>query len=101
LTNLTAIAATGCTNILIMKLTERRKRMTGIWNDKNARYDPFTEGSKYWLVSDKSVAVTERIEAVVDAVEKALPGILQLTNELARVISNGVNLTSNLNAAAM
>jgi hypothetical protein len=101
LTNLPAIAATGCTNILIMNLNERRKLMTGMWNDKDSRYELYNNESKYWLISDKSVAVTERLEALVDAVEKALPNILNLTNELARVMSNGVNLTSNLNAVAM
>ncbi len=101
LTNLNAIAATGCTNLQIMKVTERHKVMTGMWNDKDCRYDPYTEESVYWLVSDKSVAVTERIEALVDAVEKALPNVLSLTNQLARVMSNGVDLTSNLNAVAM
>ncbi len=101
LTNLAAIAATGCTNIQIMKITEKRKLMTGVWNDKNGRYEPYTENSKYWLVSDPSVAVTERLERLVGEVEKALPNILSLTNELKRVMSNGANLTSNLNVAAM
>lgn len=101
LTNLTAIAATGCTNILIMKVTEQRKLMTGIWNDKNSRYEPYTENSKYWLISDQSAAVTERLERLVGEVEKALPNILSLTNQLMRVMSNGANLTSNLNVAAM
>jgi ABC-type transporter Mla subunit MlaD len=101
LTNLTAIAATGATNILIMNVAEKRKFMTGMWNDKNNRYDPYVKGSKYWLISDSSAAVTERLEKVVADIEKALPNILSLTNDLARVLSNGVNLTSNLNAVAL
>ena len=101
LTNLTAIAATGCTNILVMNSAERRKFMTGMWNDKNGCYDPYTKGSKYWLISDQSAAVTERLEMLVAEVEKALPNILSLTNELSRVLANGVNLTSNLNAVSL
>jgi hypothetical protein len=100
LTNLNVIEASGCTNILIMKMNEKRKLMTGIWNDRNSRYDPYTDKSKYWLVSDPSIAVTERLERMVGEVEKALPNILRLTNELARVMSNGANLTSNLNSTA-
>ena len=76
LTNLDAIAASGCSNILIMNAAEKRKFMTGIWNDQNGRYDPYTQGSKYWLLSDRSTAVTERLEKMVDDVEKALPNIL-------------------------
>ncbi len=101
LTNLTAIAAAGCTNILIMKPGEQRKLMTGMWNDKNSRYEIYTDKSKYWLISDASIAVTERLERLVSEVEKALPNILSLTNDIARVMSNSANLTSNLNAVAI
>ena len=101
LTNLDAIAASGCSNILIMNAAEKRKFMTGIWNDQNGSYDPYTRGSKYWLISDRSTAVTERLEKIVDDVEKALPNILGLTNQLARVLSNTDRLASNLNAATL
>jgi ABC-type transporter Mla subunit MlaD len=101
LTNLDAIAASGCSSILIMYAAEKRKFMTGIWNDHNGRYDPYTKGSKYWLISDRSTAVTERLEKIVDDVQKALPNILSLTNELARVLANSDHLTSNLNAATL
>ncbi len=102
LTNLTAIAAAGYSNLTMLDLRERRKIMTGMWNDKTGRYDPYTNHvSKYWLVSDESPAVTERLEKLVGDVETALPNILNLTNQLANVLSNSASLTSNLNQVAI
>ena len=102
ITNLTAIAATGYTNLLVMNRAEDRKFMTGTWNDRAGRYDPYTRESKpYQLLSDESAAVTERLEKLVAEIEKALPSVLSLTNDLGRVLTNAVDLTSNLNAVAL
>ena len=101
LANLTALAAAGCTNLLIMNASETRKLMTGIWNDREGRFEPYTRKSKYELLVDESAAVTERLEQLVGEVEEALPNILRLTNQLATVLSNSASLTSNLNAVAV
>jgi len=102
LTNLTAIAAAGYTSVVVLNTNEPRKFMTGIWNDKLGQYDPFTKTNKpYWLLSDESPAVTERMEKLLSEVEKALPNILTLTNQLSAVLSNSAHLTSNLNAVAL
>ena len=101
LTNLTALAAAGCTNLLIMDTADQRKSMTGVWNDQEGRYDAYTTKSKYYLVPEESAAVTERLEKLVDEVEQALPNILRLTNQIATVLSNSACLTSNLNAVAL
>ena len=101
LTNLTALAAAGCTNLLIMDTGEKRKAMTGIWNDQEGRYDAYTWKCKYELLPDESAAVTERLEKLVAEVEQALPNILRLTNQLATVLSNSASLTSNLNDVAL
>jgi ABC-type transporter Mla subunit MlaD len=100
-TNLTALAAAGCTNLLIMDKSAERKSMTGIWNDREGRYDAYTEGNKYELVCEESAAVTERLEKLVSQVEQAVPNILRLTNQLATVLSNSASLSSNLNAVVL
>ncbi|HOX55756.1 MAG TPA: MlaD family protein [Candidatus Paceibacterota bacterium] len=100
--NFAALAAAGCTNLLIMNTAEQRKTMTGVWNDEEGRYDSYTRKSKpYPLLADESAAVTERLEKLVDEIEQALPNILRLTNQLAAVLSNSASLTSNLNTAAL
>jgi len=103
LTNLNAIAEAGYTNIMVMDMSQKRKSITGIWDYKEARYDIYRGDSTkpYWLESDESAAVTERLETLVGEVEKALPNILGLTNQLANVLSNSVELTSNLNVVAL
>ena len=102
LTNLDAISSAGLTELTVLDSSVERKTMTGIWHDKLGLYQPYTNGiSKYWLLSDESPAVTERLEKLVSEVETALPNILQLTNQLATVLSNSADLTSNLNSVAL
>jgi ABC-type transporter Mla subunit MlaD len=100
-TNLTALAAAGYTNLIIMDAAHEGKFMTGIWNEPEARYDAYAKGAKFELVVDESAAVTERLEKLVSEIEQALPNILRLTNQLATVLSNSACLTSNLNAVAL
>jgi len=62
-------------------------------------YNPLkTATGHYWIEPAESPAVTERLEAVVDQVQKALPTFLALTNQLTLLLNNGVNVTSNLDA---
>ena len=103
LTNLNVITEAGYTNIAIMDKSQKRSSITGVWNYKEARYDPYKKDhtKPYWLESDETAAVTERLEKLVGEVEKALPNILALTNQIATVLSNSASLTSNLNYVAL
>jgi ABC-type transporter Mla subunit MlaD len=102
LTNLAEIEALGMTNIVVLDTREERNLMTGVWNDKAGCYEPYQRGeSKYWLLSNESPAVTDRIEQIANQVQEALPGILNLTNQLGAVLSNTASLTANLNEVAV
>jgi len=83
-----------------MNTNRKARAITGIWNDHEARYDPFTKRTKYWLESEESPAITERLENLIQEVEQAMPSVLSLTNQLITVLSNSASLTSNLNAVA-
>jgi ABC-type transporter Mla subunit MlaD len=89
---------------------EKKKSPTAVWHDREGRYVRFVRRSNpkanlkanlYWLMADEAPAVSERLDKLVGQVEKALPDILKLTNQLAAVLNNGANLTSNLNAFAI
>ena len=54
----------------------------------------------YWLSPLESPALNERLDELVKQIEKALPNILALTNQIAATLSNSVTLTSNLNVLA-
>lgn len=54
----------------------------------------------YFLWPLESPAVSERLDKLVTQVERALPDILSLTNQITATLSNTVTLTSNLNALA-
>ena len=102
LSRLDAIAAAGFTNLVVMDTREQRRSMTGLWNAFLGRFEPYSRKKTiYHLVSEESAAVTERLEGLVSQVESALPDILGLTNDLARVLGNSADLTSNLNVVAL
>ena len=101
LTNLNAIASAGYTSIDVIDKSVRQKLMTGIWNDEEGRYDPFRKGDKYWLHAQETPAATEQLQGLLAAVQKSLPGVFNLTNQIATVLSNSANLTSNLNVIAL
>ena len=67
-----------------------------IWDEKTAKYQPIPKENKgYWLHVDESPALTERLEAVINTVEAALPDFLSLTNKLARVLTNAAAITAH------
>src|SRR3954470_9347933 len=104
-TNLPVLNRLGLQQVAVLdaRKGQEKKYMTAVWNDQKGTYEAFYKGSKkiYALPSDESPAVTERLEAVVDQVQKALPNIFNLTNQLATVLSNAASLTSNLNEVAV
>ncbi len=87
-------------NFLVLDTTQKKGSMTAVWNDHEGAYEVY-KNKPYWLLSEESAAVTERLETLVGEVEKALPNILGLTNQLITVLSNSASLTSNLNVVAM
>jgi hypothetical protein len=94
------LTAAGYSNLLVLHTNAIEKKITGIWQPREARYNVF--GSKgYYLPADESPAVTEQLQRMVTEIEQALPNVLALTNNLALVLSNSATLTSNLNAVAL
>lgn len=94
------LSALGYSNILVLNTAVQQKTMTGIWNDKEGRYNVFTKKG-YYLRADESPAVTDQLQRMVTEVEQALPNILNLTNSLGLVLSNSAVLTSNFNTLAI
>jgi ABC-type transporter Mla subunit MlaD len=99
-THVEQIRTLGRTQIFAFDTREERKSATAVWNDKAGRYEAYVGTNRYWLPADESPAVTERLERLVGQVEKALPDFLSLTNQIASVLGNTVDLASNLNALA-
>lgn len=67
--------------------------------DSNAFYTNLD--AVFWISPVVSPALSARLEKVVNEVETALPGILNLTNQLASTLSNATVLTFNLNTVAI
>ncbi len=63
---------------------------------ESLRYIPATNNAAgYWLTSIESPALSERLENVVSTVEHALPGFLNLTNQLRQTLSNAASVVTH------
>jgi ABC-type transporter Mla subunit MlaD len=95
------------------KKTERPPKSDGdllaqVWWELKAKadehradyYTNLAPENIYFLAPLESPSVTERLQTLVDGVERALPNILDLTNKIGTVLGNTASLTSNLNAVA-
>ncbi|MBI4324018.1 MAG: MCE family protein [Chloroflexi bacterium] len=90
------LSARGIEKIPLVNKKERRKFITAIWDDQAGLYLPFTKKSgPYWLPPIETPALTERLDGLIKEVELALPGILNLTNQLAAVLTNANNLAAH------
>ena len=104
--NLARLTELGFQKISILDTNETRNSPTVVWIDRDGQYTnyiakPHPAANLYWLPSDETPAITERLEKLVAQVETALPNILSLTNPIAAFLSNSVALTSNLNVVAL
>lgn len=76
----------------------KQGEVTGVWDDKEGKHLPVAKKPKgYSLLAEESPALGDRLEKVANVVDKALPNILNLTNQVAAVLSNSTHATSNLN----
>jgi ABC-type transporter Mla subunit MlaD len=72
------------------------------WHRRSHRYENFTPGSEdAWLRAVEAPPVSDQLQAMITQVQQALPNILALTNQIATVLDNTANATSNLNAAVV
>lgn len=75
-----------------------RNKIVASWHRHTHRYENFRPNDETaWLPVIESPAVSDRLQAVVEQVERALPNFLAMTNQLTRVLNNGAEVTSNLN----
>ncbi len=76
--------------------TELEKLAT---TSSNAFYTNLT--ASYWIDPNEAPSLQDRVQAMVDEVQAALPNILNLTNQLAGTLNGATTLTSNLNTVAI
>lgn len=71
------------------------------WHQWEHAYVALTNGETAWLPVVETPPVADRLQAMITQVQNALPNILALTNQLARILSNGADITSNLNTSVV
>ena len=96
--NLQRIAELKPDSLYVYNNTVNRNRIVAAWHRRAHRYENFkSDSDDVRMRAIESPAVTERLEKVITQVEQALPNILTLTNQIATVLDNTANATSNLN----
>jgi ABC-type transporter Mla subunit MlaD len=80
-----------------------RKRVIGILDDKAASTNvvylaPQSKPKGYFLEPEEAPAMSDRVNALVQQVEKSLPGILALTNNVTRLLTQSTAAATNLDA---
>ncbi len=103
---LATLAQLGVQKFSVLNTNETRNFPTAVWIDEGGYYTnyiakPNPGANPYGLTADESPAITDRLENLVAQVETALPNILSLTNQIAGVLTNSSQLTSNLNIVAL
>src|SRR5258706_9335744 len=65
------------------EVKESAKKKNDLFYIPYATYKEMAKTNAYWIEPLESPAVTARLEQIVNAVEKALPSFLSLTNQLS------------------
>jgi hypothetical protein len=92
------MAAAGQREVLVIDKNSEKMDPVYIWQEKSGLYEPINSAEKrkgFWLKVEESPALTERLESVVNTVEKALPDFLALTNRIAGVLSNAASVVTH------
>jgi hypothetical protein len=101
LTNLDLISKYLGTNEFFAISTNGHKRyLTAVWNEEKRSYEEFKRTNICGLPIYEEPALNDELQSMILQVKAALPGILDLTNKIDRVLANTSDLTSNLNAIA-
>ncbi len=70
------------------------------WHRRDHSYETFTpQDETTWLPVLETPPVADELQAMVEEAKAALPGILDLTNQLRSILNNSALVTSNLNVA--
>ncbi|HZV34227.1 MAG TPA: MlaD family protein [Verrucomicrobiae bacterium] len=88
----------GTNEFSVFDVSVKKRAITAVWNDNKHGYVRFYRTNIFGLERVEEAALTDRLNAMVSLIQGALPGILDLTNKVDRVLANTSQLTSNLSA---
>jgi len=87
------VEAAGIRSIQVMDKSAKSEWPTGMWVPQEGRYTNFYRGKSkgYFMPPDEQPALTERLELVANTLQEAMPNVLDLTNDLQRVLRQAAN----------
>lgn len=77
-----------------------KNHIVASWHPRDHSYENFTPTDETaWLRPVETPPVSDQLQAMIAQVQSALPAVIALTNQLATVLNNSAQVTSNLNVA--
>ncbi len=77
-----------------------KNHIVASWYPRDHSYENFTPTDETaWLRPVETPPVSDQLQAMIAQVQSALPAVIALTNQLATVLNNSAQVTSNLNVA--
>lgn len=87
------IEAAGIRSLQLLDKSVKTEWPTGVWVPQQGRYAAFNRRTSkgYFMPPDEQPALTERLEQVANALQHAMPNVLDLTNHLQRALGEAAN----------
>ena len=86
--------------VFVYDNTVNDSHIVAAWDNRVRRYVNFSPSRQSaFLRAVETPPVSDQLQAMIAQVQKALPNVLTLTNQLAAVLNNTAAATSNLNVA--
>ena len=91
--DLQKIEAAGIRSLQLLDKSVKTEWPTGVWVPQQGRYEAFNRRTSkgYFMPPDEQPALTERLEQVANALQNAMPNVLDLTNHLQRALAEAAN----------
>ena len=94
------IASSGVESVVLIDYAAHARLPTRIWNYQENRYEPFDRKSEngrkgFFLPPEEAPAIGDRIEKVMNTIETALPGVLDVTNQLKATLRDAAGAAAS------
>lgn len=89
-------------SVFVYNNTVNDNRIVAAWDNRVHRYVNFSPARQSaYLHAVETPPVSDQLQAMIAQIQQALPNVLALTNQLAAVLNNTANATSNLNVTVV
>lgn len=94
--HLQRLAEAGIERVKVVDRAAETKQVTAVWSVISNCYLPYSPKTKpYWLPPDEAPALTERLDTMLQEIDRNLPSFFAMTNQLTEILTNAALLTAH------